>query len=156
VSPLVLDRLNLIHCHSRFKAVANGALSWWIQNPVSARMSKFHYGVEVNAAYDPDVADMRGRPTYQNRRGDLRVENAWSCIIGKVRCLLTDLLVQSVDELIFQDTIVRSGEEFRQAYRIVWGDQVNFIHTSDLLLYRGKTPPVFITDIGISIASSLQ
>jgi hypothetical protein len=47
-------------------------------------MSKYHYGVEVNAAYDPTVDDTEGRPTYRNRRGDLRVESAWDCIVSKV------------------------------------------------------------------------
>jgi hypothetical protein len=50
-------------------------------------MSKYHYGVEVNAAYDPTVDDAEGRPTYHNRRGDLRVESAWDCIVAKVRLL---------------------------------------------------------------------
>jgi hypothetical protein len=48
-------------------------------------MSKFHYGVEVNAAYDLNIAEMRSRPSYRNERGDLRVESAWSSIVAKVR-----------------------------------------------------------------------
>jgi hypothetical protein len=69
----------------RSKAVANGALSWYLQNPVSARMSKHHYGIEVSAAYDPSTVEMVGRTTYQNTRGEIRVESAWNCIVAKVR-----------------------------------------------------------------------
>jgi hypothetical protein len=43
---------------------------------------------------------------------------------------------------------VRSGEEFHQAYRVAWGDRANFVHVSDLLIYRGENPPMFITDLG--------
>jgi hypothetical protein len=132
--------------HFRFKAVANGALSCWIQNPVITRMSKLHYGAEVNAPYDAEIAEMRGRPSYRNERGDLRVESAWSSIVAKVRFVACITFVQSMT--ILQDAVVRSGEEFHQAYRVAWGDRVNFVHTSDLLIYRGETPPKFITDWG--------
>jgi hypothetical protein len=86
----------LLDKRPRFKAVANGALSWWIQNPVAARMSKFHYGVEVNAPYDPELAEMRGRPSYRNERGDMRVESAWSSIIAKVKSVIEIIFVQSM------------------------------------------------------------
>jgi hypothetical protein len=59
-------------------------------------MSKYHYGVEVNAAYDPAIDDAEGRPTYRNRRGDLRVENAWDCIVAKVRLSLLWIIVYSL------------------------------------------------------------
>jgi hypothetical protein len=84
VSDTFLFAVHVAHGEIRSKAVANGALSWYLQNPVSARMSKYYYGVEVNAAYDPTVEDAESRPTYRNRRGDLRVESAWDCIVAKV------------------------------------------------------------------------
>jgi hypothetical protein len=46
-------------------------------------MSKHHYGIEVSAAYNPSAVDMVGRATYQNSRGELRVESAWNCIVAK-------------------------------------------------------------------------
>lgn len=47
-------------------------------------MNRHHFGVEISALYDASVADMAGRSTYRDRRGDLKVENVWDCIISKV------------------------------------------------------------------------
>jgi hypothetical protein len=68
----------------RTKAVANGALAWYVDNPISARVSKFHYGVEVNVPYNPRLPDMAGRVPFRNKQGELRVENAWHGIVAKV------------------------------------------------------------------------
>jgi hypothetical protein len=91
VAPTVLCKcgLNVMYLHPlkpvyRSKAVANGALSWYIQNPVSARMNKFHYGVEISTLYDPSDEDMYGRSSYRDRRGDLKVEGVWGPIVSKV------------------------------------------------------------------------
>jgi glutamate mutase epsilon subunit len=68
----------------RTKAVANGALAWYVDNPVSARVAKFHYGVEVSIPFDPSHPDMVCRLPFRNNQGELRVENAWHPIVAKV------------------------------------------------------------------------
>jgi hypothetical protein len=51
-------------------------------------VSKNHYGVEVHVPFDPDVAKMRGRDVFKNKEGELRVDNAWNCIVAKVGAAL--------------------------------------------------------------------
>jgi hypothetical protein len=58
-------------------------------------MSKHHYGIEVSAVYDSSVVDMVGRATYQNTRGELRVESAWNCIVAKVGFVASYMAVRS-------------------------------------------------------------
>jgi hypothetical protein len=46
---------------------------------------------------------------------------------------------------------VRTGQDFHQSYSISWGEaQLNFVHTSDILIYRGDEPPCFVSDSGKS------
>jgi hypothetical protein len=48
-----------------------------------------------------------------------------------------------------QNTVVQTGEEHHQAYRVSWSEaQSKFVHTSDLLIFRGETPPQFIVNVG--------
>jgi hypothetical protein len=50
-----------------------------------------------------------------------------------------------------QNAVVQTDEEHHQAYRVSWNEaQSRFIHTSDLLIFRGETPPQFIVDVGKS------
>jgi hypothetical protein len=68
----------------RTKAVANGALAWFVDNPVSARVCKYHYGIEVATPFDPNASEMKGRDVFKSKEGELRVDNAWHCIVAKV------------------------------------------------------------------------
>jgi hypothetical protein len=130
--------------------VANGALSWFIHNPVSARLSRYHYGVEVNTLYDPNCEDMEDRPTYRNSRGEVRVESAWSCIIPQVKFVIGLLRRRTLNQGR-QNTVVHTGEEHHQAYRVSWTEtQSKFVHTSDLLIFRGDAPSKFIVNAGKS------
>jgi hypothetical protein len=81
---MLLQCLSHQVCFSRTKAVANGALAWYVDNPVSARVSKLHYGVEVTIPFDPSLAEMKTRTAFRNKQGELRVEDAWSGIVAKV------------------------------------------------------------------------
>jgi hypothetical protein len=76
--------MSLIYFH-RTKAVANGALAWYVDNPMLSRISKFHYGAEVNIPFDPTIPEMKHRIAFRNKQGEMRVENAWSGIVAKVR-----------------------------------------------------------------------
>jgi hypothetical protein len=64
--------------------VANGALAWYIDNPISARVSKHHYGVEISIPFDPNMPDMAHRVPFRNKQGEMRVESAWHSIVAKV------------------------------------------------------------------------
>jgi hypothetical protein len=56
-----------------------------------------------------------------------------------------------------QNTVVQTNEEHHQAYRVSWSEaQSRFTHTSDVLIYRGDVPPLFIVDVGKSITLSFE
>jgi hypothetical protein len=132
----------------RTKAVANGALAHFVDHSVSARVSKNHYGVEVNVPFDPDVAEMKGRDVFKSKEGELRVDSAWHCIVAKVRT--ATLSVQRTDShLHVQGAVIQAGQEFYQPYRMTWReDQTFFAHTSEIYVYRNDTPPTFLRNPG--------
>jgi hypothetical protein len=66
------------------KAVANGALAWYLGGNIASRVNKYHYGIEADSAYDHQNAAMRGRRTYTGYDGTIRVAGGWSCIVAKV------------------------------------------------------------------------
>jgi hypothetical protein len=68
----------------RTKAVANGALAWALNNSVTTRINKYHYGCEVNAWYSPQDPTMVGRTVHVHVSGRKVVHGAWSNIIAQV------------------------------------------------------------------------
>lgn len=71
------------------KAVANGALAWYLGNNVSARIARYHYGVSVNALYDEQSPEVTHRSAFTHPySGDRMISNVWSCIVEKVSCFL--------------------------------------------------------------------
>ena len=75
------------------KAVANGALAWHIDNTVSSRVSRFHYGTMIRVPYDKDDKDHEGRISFKDLDGEEYVSGAWSRIVAKVgagsSCIIT-------------------------------------------------------------------
>jgi hypothetical protein len=75
------------------KAVANGALAWHIDNTVSSRVSRFHYGTRIRVPYDKDDKDHKGRMPFKSLNREEYVSDAWSRIVAKVgagsSCIIT-------------------------------------------------------------------
>jgi hypothetical protein len=66
------------------KAVANGALAWYLDSSVSARINKYHYGTEISTPWVPSDPEINSRPRITDASGELVVTGAWSSIVAKV------------------------------------------------------------------------
>ena len=68
------------------KAVADGAVSYFLDHFVEARMSKFTYGTKVNVLYDPEVSEhlTRSSTIFTDLDGARRLPGAFSEILQKV------------------------------------------------------------------------
>ncbi|PBK65406.1 hypothetical protein ARMSODRAFT_940350 [Armillaria solidipes] len=67
------------------KAVADGAMSFYLDHAVTSRISKFNYGVRMNRKFDPGNAEheKRKHKAYIDASGDLRVGDQFSIILPK-------------------------------------------------------------------------
>lgn len=68
----------------RNKAVADGAVSFYLDHFVSARISKHTHGIEIYAYYDAGDAEHRARTTSVDAAGLLLVSGRFSDILNKV------------------------------------------------------------------------
>jgi hypothetical protein len=66
------------------KAVANGALAWYLDNSVSARINKYHYGTEISTPWISSDPEINSRPRITDASGELVVTGAWSSIVAQV------------------------------------------------------------------------
>lgn len=89
---LFTSALILILCFFRSKAVADGAIGFYCDHHVSARMSKFMYGVEFLREFDPRDQEHLAR---RNRlcelpSGPKLLPDAFDCILARVcvSCLI--------------------------------------------------------------------
>jgi hypothetical protein len=71
------------------KAVANGALAWYLHGAVTTRINKFHYGVPINLEWDASNPEMHGRTRYVGADGMTRVNGGWSSIVAKASMNVT-------------------------------------------------------------------
>jgi hypothetical protein len=124
--------------------VANGGLAWYVDNPISARVSKHHYGVEVSIPFDPNVPDMIGRVPFRNKHGEVRVENAWHTIVPKVNSVNSD---RSVCLITFR---MRSSKPDKKYITHIASLGVKISHSSSI-------PPncIFIGAIHLRCSSAL-
>lgn len=76
--------LNL--CENRSKAVADGAIGFYCDHHVSARMSKFMYGVEFLRELDPNDPDhvARKEKLCELPSGPKLLPDAFDCILARV------------------------------------------------------------------------
>ena len=70
------------------KAVADGAIGFYCDHHVSARMSKFMYGVEFLRAIDPNDPDHAARKERlcELPSGPKLLPDAFDCILARVSC----------------------------------------------------------------------
>ena len=69
------------------KAVADGAISFFIDHFVSARVSKFAYGVDIYQKYNPlnHEHSRRKNATFMTAEGYLGIDGIFSVILPQVR-----------------------------------------------------------------------
>ena len=73
--------------HISNKAVADGAVSFYIDHFVSARVSKFAYGIEIYQKFDAFDAEHARRKNlaFMTSRGYLGIDGIFSVILPQVR-----------------------------------------------------------------------
>ncbi|KAI0704715.1 hypothetical protein C8Q76DRAFT_631269 [Earliella scabrosa] len=104
------------------KAVAHGAVSFYLEHFVSARVMRMTYGIEVVVDYDADDAEHRARrgSLFVRPSGRTMVRGAYSSILRK-------------------GTRVRESEEISQPYSIEARDPKTLRSVvQDVLCYRGR------------------
>ncbi|KAJ7097499.1 hypothetical protein C8R43DRAFT_261712 [Mycena crocata] len=118
--------LNLVRPDAHVnKAVADGAVSFYIDHHVSARVAKFTYGVRCSEPYNPmDVEHTnRLRTRYRGFNGDLFIPNCFSAILPR-------------------GVQVCETQEFKQDYFMRNEDCAALDHFSlDLFIYLGSDNP---------------
>ena len=70
----------------RNKAVAEGAVSFYLQNVVAARVAKQTYGVRCFTSFDPENAEHRLREhmTVERPSGRICIPNRFNVLLAKV------------------------------------------------------------------------
>ncbi|KAF8151658.1 hypothetical protein B0H34DRAFT_810676 [Crassisporium funariophilum] len=107
------------------KVIAHGALRWHIQSGIQSRIAKFHYGAEINIAYDPSDPSMIGREIYKNVNNEWRIRYAWKEIVAK-------------------NTKLKLGEELTSWFHLEFRNIDDLEVEVELYAYRWMRPPIFI------------
>ncbi|KZT20036.1 hypothetical protein NEOLEDRAFT_1182864 [Neolentinus lepideus HHB14362 ss-1] len=113
------------------KAVANGAIAWHVDDSISARVSKYHYGVNILIPYDPACAESKKRSTYMGRTGNVLVPQAWSCILPKNESMETIKVFNKPFVIDFDEAMNEPNDHFKRSVVIY--------------VYRRAKAPKFIT-----------
>ena len=76
--------------YRRNKAVAEGAISYYIDHLVSSRVSRFTFGIEVTRPFDSTNEEHLKRlsQAYAAPSGHLRLQGIFSEVLGKVGAIL--------------------------------------------------------------------
>ncbi|KAJ7063914.1 hypothetical protein C8F01DRAFT_1129822 [Mycena amicta] len=113
------------------KAVSDGAVSFYLNRYVSARISKEHYGIKSRTPYESNNADHRARSksAVENLEGNWMLPNCFSIILPK-------------------DARVSETKEFRQEYTLLETTRAALSRGNlDILRYRGdEKNPQWIDD----------
>jgi hypothetical protein len=78
----------------RAKAVADGAIMWFVKQAVVARATRFAFGAKIMPLYDQHNHEHQGRRTVRTPIGE-HVTDAWSEIVPKVSLPLSFPLLSS-------------------------------------------------------------
>lgn len=88
MTPIPLDATDADNDRMRrSKAVADGAIGFYCDHHVSARVSKFMYGVEFLRTFDPadDEHVSRKHRLFELPSGPKLLPDAFDCILARVR-----------------------------------------------------------------------
>ncbi|EIW80616.1 hypothetical protein CONPUDRAFT_166095 [Coniophora puteana RWD-64-598 SS2] len=125
------------------KAVADGAMSYYIDHLVTSRVAKYTYGMKMNVAFDPT-----------NRQHVARWNTVFTWPSGGQR-------VPGVfDTILAKGSRVSEAQEFRRSYHEETMSNIRFpvLHAT-VLVYRGtNSPPIFVDEAqgAFSTACSVQ
>ena len=86
IIPFVPERIPRLGLVSLFrnKAVAEGAVSFYLTNPVAARVARFTYGVRCSKTFDPSNHVVRCNRAYARPSGRLSLPDGFDTILAKV------------------------------------------------------------------------
>ena len=122
----------------RNKAVADGAISFYLDHCVQTRVSRYTYGHFCSTTYNPYDPEhvKRERYTYISLGGKKRVKDSFSIILPKVRITSTD---QEPPLKIHQNVQVSETKEFYRSYHISSdsAEEMCYISTT-VWVYRGE------------------
>lgn len=78
-------------CPHSNKAVADGAISFYLDHFVTTRVAKYTYGIPCNVPYDPSKPEHLSRASdcFTGPSGKIKVPGAFSTILKSVRFVLT-------------------------------------------------------------------
>ncbi|KDR73023.1 hypothetical protein GALMADRAFT_158647 [Galerina marginata CBS 339.88] len=113
------------------KAIAHGALSWYINSGVQVRIARLHYGAETNIEFKSADKSMTGRAKFQNVLGQWRVRGAWNAIVEKNSKLRAT-----------------SSDERCAWFHHEFGENEDLELEMELYAYRWEKPPVFLKEKG--------
>lgn len=118
------------------KAVAEGALAWYVDGLVSARVAKYMFGSKCARPFLPFLADHKARAqtVRPNMGGTLCVPGAFSNTLPKVS---DDRSQRVVFHTVLQGTLVSEEKEFSSSFNI--GDTIpRKSITCDITCYKGE------------------
>ncbi|KAI6046250.1 hypothetical protein EDC04DRAFT_1677424 [Pisolithus marmoratus] len=120
------------------KAVADGAVSFYIDRLVSGRVARFTYGTGYNVTYnqcDPEHVSRRDI-AFEGFSGDLELPYGFEPILTKVRALHSET---PGFQITVKGTQVSEQQEFRKSFILEETDRsrCNKLHV-DIMAYRGK------------------
>jgi hypothetical protein len=129
----------------RNKAVADGAMSFYLDHRVSARVAKKTYGVKCNTRFDPsDPTHLsRSKTKYTGISGYLYLPSKFDTILAKVRIPVSVLGSSYLFSFLsLQGTRVSEDKEFRRDY-VINHRNPNDCGTinSDVTSYHGSQEP---------------
>ena len=84
-----VNKLTGLVSNDRSKAVANGAISFYIDHYVNARVVKVSYGVKGSRRFVPDDRQhvCRSQNIWARPSGEMMVSGAFFTVVEKVRCV---------------------------------------------------------------------
>jgi hypothetical protein len=73
------------------KVVADGTVSFVLDHPVRARISRYAWGVKCSILYNPNIPEhvKRTARCYEDCEGDTMIPDTFSIILPKVVCYVT-------------------------------------------------------------------
>jgi hypothetical protein len=127
------------------KAVPNGALAWHIDNAVTSRVSRFHYGISIRVGADKDDRDQKGRKFREDHEGKQMVSDAWSGIVEKVGTMLVLCVSRRLTQCLHKNVKIQQGKEFSKLYILDRTLDDSLIQDTKIYVYRRAKPPKFVT-----------
>ncbi|KAK0471597.1 hypothetical protein IW261DRAFT_1511467 [Armillaria novae-zelandiae] len=105
------------------KAVADGAMTFYLDRAVTSRVSKFDYGVETSRLFVP------GDPEHEKRKDKAQIDASGDLRIGYMFNTILTKNTHVYDETEFRRTYYRSRTHLSMLSKI----------STDILYYRGST-----------------